>query len=65
MKRRNGLLHTGAIGFGTSDTTCAKRVPKPPANTIASMISPHQKVRFQRRHTGNDIPANGAPESDM
>ena len=36
---RNGLPATGASGFGTSETTDARRIPLPPARTTASIMS--------------------------
>ena len=36
IKNKNGLPATGAIHFGSSETTERNLVPKPPANITAS-----------------------------
>ncbi len=61
---KNGLLQTGAIGFGTSETIWASRVPKPPAKIIASMLT-SQKVHTLHKHKGNDILAGDILEFYM
>src|SRR5690606_29143419 len=56
---RNGRPATGASGLGTSSTTPRRRVPRPPARTIASSAAMRRRARV---HRGLDQRAHGVAD---
>ena len=62
---QNGFPATGVIGFGTSLTIWLRRIPKPPAKTIASIKPPARSVRFNPYPVTSTRQRTYAPHSDL